>query len=172
MDSSSPISSSSSSRAASPELQPTIPIFIKNISGSTIPLTLPPTLSIQNLTTLLSLRTSLPSSDLRLVYAGKHLSTPSNTLQDYNINRDSTIHLAIPMRGGMPPKKPKCEVDGCKERAQRIIGDCTFCQGHFCGDHRLLEDHKCSGLEDCKQEARDLNTTKLESERTQVIRGI
>lgn len=48
----------------------------------------------------------------------------------------------------MPGKKIRCSANDCKEAAQRIVGDCSFCNGHFCGKHRLLEDHKCSGLED------------------------
>lgn len=48
------------------------------------------------------------------------------------------------------PKKLRCNAKECREPAQRIVGDCTFCNGHFCGKHRLLEDHKCSGLEDVR----------------------
>ncbi len=48
----------------------------------------------------------------------------------------------------MPPRKPRCEFKECKLPAQRISGDCGFCQGHFCNNHRLLEDHKCRNLED------------------------
>lgn len=110
-------------------------------------MTVPQDLSIQNLTTLLSVRTSLPESDLRLVHAGKHLS-PTSTLSDYHIARDSTLHVASRLRGGMPPKKIRCTYKDCREGAQRIIGDCGFCNGHYCGKHRLLEDHKCDGLED------------------------
>jgi predicted nucleic acid binding AN1-type Zn finger protein len=139
-------------------------IFVKNVSGDSkaspshsqqhptnhlpaIPMTVPQDLSIRNLRTLLSVRTSLPEEDLRLVYAGKHLST-SSTLADSNIHRESTLHLAMPLRGGMPPKRIRCTYKDCREGAQRIIGDCGFCNGHYCGKHRLLEDHKCDGLED------------------------
>lgn len=110
--------------------------------------------------------------------------------------------MAVPLRGGMPPKKIRCTYKDCKEGAQRIIGDCGFCQGHFCGKHRLLEDHKCDGLEDvspsspaspewwlvgldidellanvcdeqqCKKESHDRNAAQLNAERTQVIKGI
>jgi hypothetical protein len=45
-------------------------------------------------------------------------------------------------------KKIRCSFEGCKTPAQRIVGDCGFCQGHFCSNHRLLEDHKCQNLED------------------------
>lgn len=48
----------------------------------------------------------------------------------------------------MPPKKIRCTYKECREAAQRIVGDCGFCNGHYCGKHRLLEDHKCDGLED------------------------
>lgn len=147
-------------------------IFIKNVSGSTFPITVPSDLSIHHLTTLLSVRTSLPSSDLRLVYAGKHLSSNSSTLASYGIQREATLHLAMPLRGGMPPKKIRCTYKDCREGAQRIIGDCGFCNGHYCGKHRLLEDHKCDGLEDCKKESHDRNAAQLNSERTQVIKGI
>lgn len=157
------------SRSASPEADSTMQIFVKDLSGhsksshqhdslpqysadspsAAIAMTVPQDLTISNLTTLLSIRTSLPESSLRLVYAGKHLSQdPCNTLTDYHIGRESTIHLAAPLRGGMPPKKIRCTHKECKEAAQRIVGDCGFCNGHFCGKHRLLEDHKCTGLED------------------------
>ena len=101
----------------------------------------------------------------------------------------------------MPPKKIKCSYKDCKEGAQRIIGDCGFCNGHYCGKHRLLEDHKCDGLEDvsssssspqwwlvglgldeelmadlcdvqCKKESHDRNAAQLNAERTHVIKGI
>lgn len=147
-------------------------IFVKNINGdstsSHTPSPLPPFLSIPannppaiplivptaithtNLLTLLSLRTSLPASGLRLVHAGKHLSpsSPSATLLSQGIKPESTLHLAAPLRGGMPPKKVRCTHKDCREPAQRIVGDCGFCNGQFCGKHRLLEDHKCTGLED------------------------
>lgn len=72
----------------------------------------------------------------------------------------------------MPPKKLRCTHKECKEFAQRIIGDCSFCNGHYCGKHRMLEDHKCTGLEDCKKESYERNAIKLESERTQMVKGI
>jgi len=166
-------SSTPLSRSASPEANSTIQIFIKNVTGDTIAMTVPQDLTIQNLTTLLSIRTSLPEQDLRLVYAGKHLSSaPSSTLADNHIQRESTIHLAVPLRGGMPPKKIRCTHKDCREAAQRIIGDCGFCNGSFCGKHRLLEDHKCTGLEDCKKESHERNAAQLNRERTTVIKGI
>ncbi|CAI7642350.1 unnamed protein product [Penicillium pancosmium] len=45
----------------------------------------------------------------------------------------------------MPPRKPRCNFKECKEAAQRIVGDCSFCHGHFCSKHRMLEAHSCTG---------------------------
>ncbi|KFZ14739.1 hypothetical protein V501_03089 [Pseudogymnoascus sp. VKM F-4519 (FW-2642)] len=138
----------SRSSSASPEPSETMQIFIKNLSGDIIPLTVPVDISLSHIKTLLSLRTSLPTTSLNLVHAGKHLPSSAAPLTAHGIKPESTLHLVVPMRGGMPPKKIRCTHKECKEVAQRIVGDCGFCNGHFCGRHRLLEDHKCTGLED------------------------
>jgi predicted nucleic acid binding AN1-type Zn finger protein len=106
------------------------------------------------------------------VHAGKHLTSPSSTLASYDIPPNSTLHMALPLRGGMPPKKIRCSFKVCRDAAQRIVGDCGFCSGHFCGKHRLLEDHKCEGLEDCKKESHERNAERLNSERTVAIKGV
>ncbi|KAF2033262.1 hypothetical protein EK21DRAFT_58912 [Setomelanomma holmii] len=167
-------SSVSSISSSASESEDTMQIFIKNVSGdSTIPLSIPQNTSISTLRTLLALRTNLSNpSDLRLVHAGKHLSSPDSTLSEYSILPNSTLHMALPLRGGMPPKKIRCSFKECKDAAQRIVGDCGFCSGHFCGKHRLLEDHKCEGLEDCKKESHERNAERLNSERTVAIKGV
>ncbi|KAI9791685.1 MAG: hypothetical protein M1833_001351 [Piccolia ochrophora] len=164
--------SNSLSPSPAPE-ESNIQIYVKNISGDTIPLTVSSDLQISNLISLLSARTTRPPSSLRLVHAGKHLSNTASTLADYGISQDMTLHLALPLRGGMPGnKRQRCTFKECRDVAQRIVGDCGFCRGHFCGKHRLLEDHKCDGLEDCKKESHEANADKLNSERTTVIKGI
>ncbi|KAI5296993.1 hypothetical protein KEM55_005300 [Ascosphaera atra] len=72
----------------------------------------------------------------------------------------------------MPIRKPRCTQKDCKEPAQRIVGDCGFCTGHFCGRHRMLEAHQCPGLEDCKKESHERNADRLNAERTTAIRGV
>lgn len=142
-----------------------------------IPLTIPTSTSISTLRQLLALRTNLPQSDLRLVFAGRHLS-PTATLQESHIRHESTLHLALPIRGGMAPKLPKCDykkddpTHKCKEKIQPIVGECGFCAGKYCSKHRLLESHNCTGLEDCKKESHERNAAQLERERTVAIKGI
>ena len=138
---------------------------------SAFPITIPQSTTVGTLRSLLALRTNLPESELRLVFAGRHLTSSTESLANYNVSGESTLHLALPIRGGAP-KKIRCNFKDCKDAAQRIVGDCGFCQGHFCGKHRMLESHNCPGLEDCKQEEKDRNKEKLESERTVAIKGI
>jgi hypothetical protein len=61
-------------------------------------------------------------------------------------------------------KKVKCSFESCKAAAQRIVGDCSFCNGHFCSSHRLLEDHKCQNLEDVSSQQLLLSLASEESE--------
>ena len=138
-------------------------------------LSIPSSTSVATLLQVLSLRTSAPTSSLRLTIAGRHLTgdlTSDPSLSSLNIQPNSTLNLSLPILGGMPPKKVRCSFKDCKDGAQRIIGDCSFCTGHFCGKHRMLEDHKCTGLEDCKKESKERNAEKLNSERTMVVKGI
>ncbi|KAI9861801.1 MAG: hypothetical protein M1824_001912 [Vezdaea acicularis] len=159
--------------STTPEAEETMQIFVKNIDGETIPLTVPPNLSTSALLTLLSLRLNLPPASLRLIHSGRLLpTTPSSTLLTSQIPPSALLHLSTPLLGGAPPKKPRCGAKDCSALAQRIVGDCGFCGGHYCAKHRLLEDHRCAGLEDCKKEGRERNTRMLEEERTVVVRGI
>ncbi|KAL2255689.1 hypothetical protein VTK26DRAFT_2880 [Humicola hyalothermophila] len=66
--------------------------------------------------------------------------------------------------------KVKCSFEDCKAAARPISGDCDFCKGRFCNNHRLLEDHKCQNLEDCKREAFERNAMQRIQERTQAIK--
>lgn len=68
--------------------------------------------------------------------------------------------------------KPRCSKGGCKTAAQPIVGDCGFCQKRFCGKHRMLESHNCTGLEDARQADKDRNAARLEHERTVMLRGL
>ncbi|GIZ38335.1 hypothetical protein CKM354_000175500 [Cercospora kikuchii] len=163
--------SSISSRASSAEPEPTMQIFVKDIAGETFPLTIPSTTTISTLRSMLALRTNIPETSLRIVHAGKHLSSASSTLSSYNIASDSTLHMTLPLRGG-GPKKIRCAFKDCKEGIARITGDCTFCNKQYCNKHRMLESHSCTGLEDCKKEEKERNREKLESERTVAIKGI
>lgn len=165
------ISAPSSTASGSPAPSDNLQIFIKPVTGETISLSVPPTATVDNIRALLSLQTHKPASSFKLIYGGKAITSYESTLKSLDIANESTISIAKPLRGGMP-KKLRCGAKDCREQAQRIVGDCGFCNGHFCGKHRLLEDHKCTGLEDCKKESHERNAAQLNSERTLAIKGV
>lgn len=69
----------------------------------------------------------------------------------------------------MPKKKAKknrCTFVSCTSAPLRMVGDCGQCHGKFCAKHRLLEDHMCTGLQFCKDNAHERNAMKLQSEST------
>ncbi|GMM36279.1 Tmc1 protein [Saccharomycopsis crataegensis] len=60
----------------------------------------------------------------------------------------------------------KCNFANCNNASLRIIGNCSDCNGKFCAKHRLLENHLCSGLSNCKKAAFTRNANKLHQEQT------
>lgn len=62
--------------------------------------------------------------------------------------------------------KKKCSFTQCNNTPLKIVGDCIHCDGHYCSKHRLLESHKCSGLQNCKEQLHTQNGLKLLNEQT------
>lgn len=90
--------------------------------------------------------------------------------KDLSASSTTTAASATNPAGGQKIKKKsskkKCSFKSCNSLPLRMVGDCHHCNGKFCAKHRLLEDHYCSGLQFCKDNAHEQNASKLESERT------
>lgn len=63
-------------------------------------------------------------------------------------------------------KKNMCFHPDCTKSIAKFIGDCNFCNGHFCSSHRLMESHNCKGLATCKEQLHKRNADKLTKEQT------